>query len=128
MGYNYLFMFSTVISVLSLIGLFVFALIRRSNNTTAKTLAVLGVGMLLLIQITQFLLSYVVTRIVNPNQMVLYYSAFSLISSVFYVGGIGALVGAAFHGRGSADAMLASSSESLSPVPPDQDNPFSPTH
>lgn len=114
--------------VLSLIGLLIFALIRRSNNTTAKTLAVLGVGLLLLIQITQFLWSYLMTRVATPNQMVLYHGAFSLISSVFYVGGIGALVVAAFYGRGSAEAMPATLSETLSPVPPDQDNPFSPTH
>ena len=128
MGYNYLFMFSTVIMVLSLIGLFVFALIRRSNNPTAKTLAVLGVGVLLLIQIIPFLRSYVMTRVANPNQMALYHGAFSLISSVFYAGGIGVLVVAAFHGRGSAEAMPATLSETLAPVPPDQDNPFSPTH
>ena len=128
MGYNFLFMFSTVIVGMSLIGLFVFAVIRRSNNPTAKTLAVLGVGVLLLIQITQFLWIYLITRVATPNQMVLYHGAFSLISSVFYTGGIGALVVAAFHGRGSVEATPAISSESLAPVPPDQDNPFSPTH
>ena len=127
-GYSYLFFFSTAVVLLSLIGLFVFALIRRSNSATAKALAVLGIGILLLVQIIQLVLNYVIARVAGPNQMVMYHAAFSLISSVFYVGGIGSLVFAAFYGRGINAKTEFRQSVPVTPVPPNEENPYSPTH
>ncbi|MGI9473581.1 MAG: hypothetical protein ACR2NZ_18710 [Rubripirellula sp.] len=96
---NILFTASSVLVFGALVAMLLATLLWRSNDSTAKFFAVAGIVILLTIQVGQSVLSLVVSRMATGSQTVVFYGVFSLVSTIFYLCGIGLLLLAAFHGR-----------------------------
>lgn len=113
----------SVMLILFLIAALLFVIVKRSDQSSAKLFAVLGVSMLCFVQLSGTLFNFVLVQNVDPEDFVLYSGLYSIVSTLFYILALSLIILAVFVGRGSSMANQGSADERL---PVDSRNPYVP--
>ncbi len=101
----------------------VFVSMKRSDQSSAKTLVVLAVCMMLILYMARWGLNVMLAKTLDAESYVTYAGVLAVASSVFHVLAWSLLIAAAFVGRGTTDLV-----EPASPTrdPVSSRNPYSP--
>jgi hypothetical protein len=94
---------------------------KRSDNSSAKTFAIAGIGILFFLQIFGFISSLLIGRYLGTGDYVFYHGLLSLVKNGMQVLAMSLLIAAVFIGRSSE--LEPASPDKLVPGP--SDNPYS---
>ncbi|MFK8113484.1 MAG: hypothetical protein AB8B91_14865 [Rubripirellula sp.] len=113
---------SSLITLLFLVSALIWASTKSGDGSRAKSYAIVGITMLLLLQVFSFLLRIVLARLASEN-IAISLAAYSVLSSLLHSVAIGMLLAAAFTGRQSSVPAAEPENEFY---PKSSDNPYSP--
>ncbi len=90
--------------LLFLVAALVYATLRRSDQSSAKMLAVTGLGLMLFLRIAHGVVTLAISQWAAASNFTLYHGLYSLVSILIYMLALGFLVAAAFTGRRDSGA------------------------
>ncbi len=112
----------SLLFVLFYIAALLFVIMKRSDQSQAKTFAMLGIGVLFFLQVFGLIFRAVLARYFTAGDFILYHGLYGILATVSHVLAMSLLIAAVFVGR-SSDTQPPSQ-DKLTPIP--SDNPYSP--
>ena len=113
----------SVMLFLFLIAALLYVIVKRSDRSSAKLLAILGVSILCCVQAARTLFNFALALNFDPEDFILYSGLFSIVVTLFHILALSLILSAVFAGRGFADTSQVPDDEHL---PVSSGNPYSP--
>jgi hypothetical protein len=101
----------------------VYVIAKRSDQSSAKPLAAIGISIMLILHITRWGFQFLIARFLGPDSYMIYLGLFTIVVSVFHLLAWSLLIAAVFAGREGPSSDETTGNERL---PVASRNPYSP--
>lgn len=118
---SWIYVIPSVLIALFYLAALLFVASRRSDQSSAKPLAIAGIGLLLFLQVMRFVVNAALIYAFGAGDFVLYQALYGIVASLLHMLALTLLVLAVFAGR-SQDPAPTSAGKLW---PEDGDNPYS---